>query len=304
MLYNVIINNIKYIMGIFTQFILNVAIVASIYILLSLGFSLLYKTTKFFDVGYGILVVSGGYFMYFFYQILNLNLIFSIFLSIIFTGLISLFLEKIIYSKMRKRKSSSLVLFIASLGVFTMLQAIIAILFTSQFKTLTNNNSSNLIFNFYGGNITGHQLIILFSSILLSLIMFFVYKKTIFGKAVRAISEDEEVAKIVGINTDKIISIVFLISGGIAAIAGIAVGFDTGLEPTIGFSLLLKATICVIIGGSSESLKGVIIGAIFLALIENIGAWYFSAEWKDLIAFSVLILFLLFRPTGIFKKSS
>jgi branched-chain amino acid transport system permease protein len=128
-----------------------------------------------------------------------------------------------------------------------------------------------------------------------------IFRYTIFGKAVKAIGDDEEVSKIVGINTEKIIGWVFFIGSAIGGLAGILIGFDTGIEPTMGLSLLLKGVIACIIGGIGNVYGGVL-GAFLLAFIENFGIWQISGEWKDAIAFIVLILFLLFRPRGILRK--
>ncbi len=126
-------------------------------------------------------------------------------------------------------------------------------------------------------------------------------RKTLFGKAVIAISDDEQVAKIVGIHTEKVIGRVFIIGSVIAGAAGILVGFDTGLEPTMGMSLLLKGVIASIIGGIGNVYGGVL-GAFLLGFVENFGIWKISGEWKDAIAFGLLIIFLLIRPQGIIKK--
>ena len=126
------------------------------------------------------------------------------------------------------------------------------------------------------------------------------FRYTLFGKAIKAVGDDEEVSKIVGINTVKVIGWVFFIGSAIAGLAGILVGFDTGIEPTMGLSLLLKGVIASIIGGIGNVYGGVL-GAFLLGFIENFGIWQISGEWKDAIAFGVLILFLLFRPQGILK---
>ena len=128
-----------------------------------------------------------------------------------------------------------------------------------------------------------------------------ILKKTLFGKAVNAVADDEEVAKIVGINTNKIIAAVFFIGSSIAGLAGILVGFDTGVEPTMGLSLLLKGIIASIIGGIGN-IYGAVLGAFLLGFVENFGIWKISGEWKDAIAFGLLIIFLLFRPQGILRK--
>ena len=122
-----------------------------------------------------------------------------------------------------------------------------------------------------------------------------------FGKSVRAVSDDEEVSKIVGINTNRVIGIVFFIASAAAGLAGILFAYDTALEPTMGMPLLLKGVIAAIIGGVGN-LWGGVIGAFLLGFIENFGIWKISGEWKDAIAFAVLILFLIFRPRGIMNK--
>ena len=124
---------------------------------------------------------------------------------------------------------------------------------------------------------------------------------TMFGKSVTAIGDNEEVAKIVGINTRKVIGVVFFIGAAIAGLAGISVGFDTGIQPAMGLSLLLKGIAASIIGGVGNVYGGVL-GAFLIGFVENFGIWQISGEWKDAIAFALLILFLVFRPQGIFGK--
>jgi branched-chain amino acid transport system permease protein len=94
---------------------------------------------------------------------------------------------------------------------------------------------------------------------------------------------------------------VFFIGSALAGLAGILAGYDTGLEPTMGMSLLLKGVIASIIGGIGNVYGGVL-GAFLLGFVENFGIWKISGEWKDAIAFGLLIIFLLFRPQGIFGR--
>jgi branched-chain amino acid transport system permease protein len=190
---------------------------------------------------------------------------------------------------------------VGSLGAFTALQAIIAILFTSQFQTLSMNAGAGKTFDIFGGIITDVQLIILICAIFIMFVIAIVLKTTLFGKAIKAVADDEEVSKIVGINTKKVVGWVFIIGCSIAGLAGILVGFDTGIEPTMGMSLLLKGVIASIIGGIGNVYGGVL-GAFLLGFVENFGIWKISGEWKDAIAFAVLIIFLLWRPQGILRK--
>lgn len=288
-------------MDILPQLIVNSIIAGAIYSLVALGFNLIYGTVKFFDLGYGALTAVGGYLVFLFYKNLELDIYLSIILAMLITGFIGYLIYRFVYSPLRERKSSGMVLLIGSLGAFTAIQAIIAILFTSQFQTLSRNAGVGRTFDIFGGIITDVQLIILISGLIIMSIIAFVLKKTIFGKAIKAVSDDEEVSKIVGINTKKIIGWIFFIGSAIAGFAGILVGFDTGIEPTMGMSLLLKGVIASIIGGIGNVYGGVL-GAFLLGFIENFGIWKISGEWKDAIAFGVLIIFLLFRPQGLLKK--
>ena len=288
-------------MAIFPQLIMNSIIAGAIYSLIALGFNLIYGATKFFNLAHGVMATVGGYAVFYFAKTLGWNIYFSVVLGILLAGLIGYGLDKLIYLPLRRRKASNMVLLIASLGSFTAIQAVIAILFTSQFQTLSQNTGNQKIYEIFGAVITQIQLIILlFVVLILTGLVFFLYK-TRFGKAVRAISDDEEVAKIIGINTNQIVGYLFFIGSAIAGLAGVLVGFDTGISPVMGLSLLLKGVIAVVVGGVGNVYGGVL-GSFLLGFVENFGIWKISGEWKDAIAFALLIVFLIFRPRGIMNK--
>ena len=288
-------------MSILPQLIVNSLIAGSVYALVALGFNLIYGATKFFNLAHGVLAAVGGYVVFFLAKQHDWNVYLAIIIAILFAGLVGWLLDLIVFKKLRKRKASDMVLLVASLGAFTALQAIIAILFTSQFQTLPNGALGNHTFHIGSAAITQVQVIALVAGIVIYLGLLLLLKKTLLGKAITAVSDDEEVSRIVGINTNRIMALVFFIGSAIAGVAGILVGFDTGIEPTMGLPLLLKGVIASIIGGVG-SIHGAIVGAFLLGFVENFGIWKLAAEWKDAIAFGVLILFLLFRPNGIFKK--
>ena len=262
-------------MQIISQLIINSIIAGSIYALMAFGFNLIYGATKFFNLAHGVMAAIGGYIVFYFGITLGLDIYLSVAIGVLLAGLIGYGSDKLVYLPLRKRKASNMVLLVASLGVFTALQAIIAISFTSQFQVLYRNIAGQRIFNIFGGSITQTQSVILISAIAVFAILVLLLKYTVFGKAVRAISDDEEVAKIVGINTDKIIGRVFFIGSAIAGLAGILVGFDTGIEPTMGLPLLLKGVIVAIVGGIGNIYGGVL-GAFLLGFLENFGIWKIS----------------------------
>src|SRR3990167_6940539 len=288
-------------MDILPQLVANSLIAGSIYAILTLGFNLTYSTGKFIDMGFGVMTAIGGYAVFYISKTVGLPLYLGIPAGIILSGLVSFLAYTIIYKPLRARTSSGAVLLIASLGTLTALQAVIAILFTSQFQTLSGLLPGNRVFELLGGTFTAVQLSIFCIGVVLFALLAFLLKKTLFGKATVAISDDEEVAKIVGIDTDRIMGRLFFLSGAIGGLAGILIGFDTGIEPIMGLPWLLAAVVAAIIGGIGNIYGGVA-GAFLLAFAENFGIWKIAGEWKAAIAFGVLIIFLIWRPQGIFKR--
>lgn len=282
------------------QIIINSLIAGSLYSLIALGFNLIYGTTRFFNLAHGALATVGGYTFFYLADNLGLGIIPSLIIGVVLAGFIGYLSDKLIFQKLRKKKASSTVLLVASLGIMTLIQAFIAMLFSSRFQLLGSGYEFKL-YQFMGGTITTPQVVIFCSVIIITVGLAATLKFSRFGKELRAVSDNDEIAKIVGINTDSVISRVFFIGSAIAGFSGILVGLDTGIEPTMGFSLLLKGVIASIIG-SVGNVYGGILGAFLLAFIENFAVWKISGEWKDAIAFAVLIVFLFIRPNGLLRK--
>ena len=288
-------------MSIVPQLILNSVVIGSVYVLVALGFWMVYNAAKFFNLAHGLVGLAGAYFVYFVTTNFGLNMYPAIILGILFSGLLGLALEKFIFLPLRRNKASSLVQLVASLGALTVMQAILAMIFSTRFHTIANLIPNQKIYTLFGGTITQIQVITFIFAILCFSLVVLLLKKTKLGLSIMAINDDEEVAKIVGIDTNKIIGYVFFIGSCLAGLAGILYGLDTGLEPTIGLNFLLFPAMAAIIGGI-KSIRGVLLGCFILALVENFGIWQISGEWRGAIAFSLLIIFLIFRPQGLIKE--
>lgn len=284
-----------------TQLVINSIIAGAIYTLIALGFNLVYGATKFFNIAHGVFAAIGGYTVYFLFRISGINLFLSVFAGILLAGISGMLSDRIIFLPLRKKGGSNVIMLVASIGLFTVLQAVIAILFGNRFQSLTEIFNAQRTYKISSGVITGLHIVIIITVIFLTAGLLLMLNKTKFGKAVKAISDDEEVAGIVGINTDRIIGYVFFIGSAIAGLGGILIGFDTGIMPTMGMGLLLKGVIASIVGGVGNVYGGVL-GAFLLGFVENFGVWKIAGEWKDAIAFGMLIIFLLFRPQGILGK--
>ncbi len=279
------------------QIIINGIITGSIYSLIALGFATIYKIAKFFHFAHGVVYAAGAYLAYAFIIILNINPLISIFLSIMLAALLGIAIDRFVYSPLRKHKTSSLVFLLASFGVFIFLQNLLQLLFGAQILTLRTGPVKEGHY-FLGAVITNNQILIIVSSLVLFFLCWLFIQKTKFGNAIRAVSDDPIGARVVGINSEKIIMIAFAIGSALAGAAGILISLETNIEPTMGLNAILKGIIASIVGGIG-SIPGALFGGLLLGLAENLGIWHIQAGWKDAIAFVILIIFLLLRPSGI-----
>jgi branched-chain amino acid transport system permease protein len=276
---------------------MNVVIAGAIYTLIALGFNMIYRVTNFFNVAHGAFIVTGGYIVFFLHRTHGVNIYLSSVVSILLVGLLGLILDRLVFARLRREKASSIVMFVASLGTLWAIQALITLACSTEFQKLSGKGVIPDIYTISGAIITEVHVVIMISGFLITALLYFI-RRTKFGKTAKAIGDDEEVAKIVGINTDKVIGYVLFIGSAIAGLGGILIGFDVGLLPTMGMMLLLKGITASIIGGVGNMYGGVL-GAYLLGLVENIGVFAFSGGWKDAIAFGLLIVFLVFKPRGI-----
>ena len=279
------------------QIFLNGIIIGSIYALIAIGFTMIYRTVKFFHLAHGIVYTAGAYFAYTLFRQLNFNFVISFFLSVGLSALLGIAIDRCVYYPLRLRKASNLIFLLASFGVFIFLQNLIQIIYGAQILTLRTGPVKEG-HHFLGAVITDIQILILVVSFLFLVVCWWFIKYTKLGKAMRAVSDDKIGAMVVGINPERTILASFAIGSALAGAAGILISLETNIEPTMGFSAILKGIIASIVGGIG-SIPGAMFGGFFLGLVENLGIWKIQAGWKDTIAFAILILFLLLRPGGI-----
>ncbi len=216
------------------------------------------------------------------------------------SGTVSLALYRGLYVTMRERANSPMIMLVASLGILLAITAFITIVFRSAPRPLPDTFGSEP-WTIGGANIKGFNVFAIGLALAGFGVLLFMVKKTAFGKAVRAIGDDEEVAKVVGINTTVVIAIVFFIGAVYAALAGLVSGHDTAIQPRMGLLLLLKGWIASVVGGIG-SLYGAIVGGFALGMLEQFGIWDLAGEWRDVISFIVLIVFLSFWPQGLIPR--
>ncbi len=289
-------------MSIGWQILVNGLIAGSLYALIAMGFNLIYGVQRSFHLGHGVTALVAGYILLFLFSVTGLSLWFAIVIALVGAALVGLLMERIVFWPIRRRNGPPLIMVVASLGLVFLGQAIITVLFSSEYQAYPQALWDG-IFEIGSVIVTKTQVLALLAAILVFLVIKLFLSRTSYGKAIRAVSDDAQVAALVGIQTERVIMVVFLIASLCAGLAGILTGFDTGLQPTIALSLLLKGAVAGVIGGLG-TLEGAFLGAFLLGLVENLGIWWVPSEWKDAIAFGLLIVFLLFRRTGLMRRAT
>jgi branched-chain amino acid transport system permease protein len=339
------------------QYLTNGIIAGSIYGLTALGFTIVFRTVKYFDLGYSIYPAVGAYaflmvepdgpfgttlldiaialgvlaalaaglllgswtriylnkdnlsvrngivlvllaaLLAFFLnaKVPTLVLPLASLLAALSAGILSTAIYKIVYSPLHSASRSPLSMIVSSLGVMLMLQALLALVFTVRPRVVPIPEWDTMLT--IGGAYlrTSHVIqLCIVASIFLGTMSLFYY--TNFGKAARAVANDEVLARVAGINSSHVKALLFFLSGAIGAVVGILVALDVGtVDPRIGFMPLFKGWIAAVIGGVG-SLPGALVGGLVLGLIENLAIGIIPAVWKDTCAFVIFILFLLLRP--------
>lgn len=287
----------------FTQLIINSAVTGSIYVLIAIGLTMIYRVLKFANFSHAELVTFGAYTAYVVNVLLEMNLFYGLVSAFLLTGMLGIATDRLVFKKLRNNGSDVISMMIASIGIGLVVRQSIQEAWGSQIRWYELKTTT---YEVLGGSITGMQVYIIASSIALILLLHFLFTKTMLGKAMRGVSDNPQLAMASGIDTEKILLWVWFIGGGLAGIGGVFRGADTRLVPLLGWEVIVEAFAVVILGGIG-SFYGAIIAAYILGFAENFGAALLiglsiSTGYRPAIAFAILILVLILRPTGIKKE--
>jgi branched-chain amino acid transport system permease protein len=288
------------------QQITNGITLGGIYALISLGYTMVYGVLFMINFAHSEIFMSGAFLGFFIANFLSKisyfqkNLILQLFLvfliSMVLSGIIGIIMERFAYRPLRK--ASRLTPLISAIGVSIFLQNLVMLIVSPQSRPFPEIFPVKN-YQFSKFSITSLQIFIIITSLILMAILQYFIKNTKFGCAIRATSSDREVASLMGINTDLIISLVFFIGGALGGAAGILVGMYYGsIKYNMGFIYGIKAFTAAVLGGIGN-IKGAMLGGFILGILESLGAGYISSTYKDVFAFVILILVLIFKPTGI-----
>jgi len=279
------------------QITFNIITQFTLLMIFAISFYLIFKPTKIFHIAHAFTISMGAYMVYLFYHLLELHLALSLVLALAITTLYGLANELLFYKHLRGNKDANIKMLILSLGVYIVSQNIVSVFFGDDIKSLSKGEVK-AGHEFMGAYVTDIQLVTMVVAMMVLGFTLYLWHKTKFGLAMRAIADNPELSQVFGIPKDRIILYAFGLGSLYAGVGGILIGFDTGITPTFGFNLLLYAIVVMIIGGV-DSIWGIVAGAFILATVQNLTAYYIDTKWMDAITYAILIVFLLLRPYGV-----
>ncbi len=285
----------------FLQQIVNGLSIGSIYALMAVGYSLVYSIMNFSNFAHGSVIMLGAYFGFFGLTLLKLPFGLAFSAAAAGTAIVAIVLERLVYKPLRDRRAPFLYFIITAMGASIFLDNLVL-------STIGPNNKRYPPIFQEGalqiGTLNVGRLDIAMFAIsavcLIALVLFIDFTRT--GKAIQATAFNMKASALMGISPNKIIIIVFGLGGALAGVAGVLYGMKYQVYPAIG-AITIKSFIAAVFGGLG-SLPGAMIGAILLGLIETLVSGYISTQYRDLIAFLILIAMLIVRPNGIMGKNT
>lgn len=314
------------------QQLINGVTLGSIYALIAIGYTLVYGILMMINFAHSEIFMAGAFSGLFVCSFFLLSpssphwahlagkhhpyalLLLTFFSSFVFAGFLAFLIERIAYRPLRR--APRLMPLISAIGVSIILQNFVMLFISTQYEIFPSIIKTKILE--YGSrgfhivpmekadstasfSVSSVQVLIMLTAVVLMFTLHFFITRTKMGKAMRATANDIETAGLMGISVNRIISLTFFIGGGLGGVAGVLNGLYYGsIKYNMGFLPALKAFTCAVLGGIGN-IQGAMLGGFLLGIMESLGAGFIpgGAQWKDVIAFCVLILVLMFKPTGI-----
>jgi branched-chain amino acid transport system permease protein len=288
-------------MELVAQLLVDGVINGSHYALLGLAFGLIFGPTRITHFAFGPLYALSAYAFWTAAVPLDLPLPLAAAVGVVAGALSGVIAYRLLYRPFERRQSASLVVLIASLGLFIVLENAIGVVFGSDTKVVARFNADVILW----GDVvfTSVQVWQVLALIVIAGLLALFLKRSDYGKAIMAMTDNPEMARIVGIDTVRMTTLVFALGSAMAAIPAMLILLKEGATPFMGFSAVFMGFVAVIVGGIG-SLRGAVIGGYALGLVESLGAWQIPTEWQSTIAFVVLFLVLLLKPRGLFGRAA
>ena len=286
---------------VFLSYLINGISLGSVYAIIALGYTMVYGIAKMLNFAHGDVIMVGAYISFCVTQYLGMPAIVSVLAAMLVCTLLGMTIERLAYKPLRS--APKLAVLITAIGMSYLLQNSAQLIWGSNpksFNSLVNIGSIRL----FDGQllITDEAIVTVLACVVIMIGLTLFTNRTKMGRAMRAVSEDQGAARLMGVDVNQTISVTFAIGSALAAIAGVLLCSSYPvLQPTTGSMPGIKAFTAAVFGGIG-SIPGAMLGGILLGLIEIFGKAYISTELGDAIVFLILIIMLLVKPTGLLGK--
>lgn len=284
------------------QQLVNGLSLGAIYALIALGYTMVYGIIKLINFAHGDVMMVGAFVGYFSVTLLGTNILVAMLAAMAVCAFLGVIIEKVAYRPLRN--ATRIASLITAIGVSFLLVYLTIFLIGPNQKVFPASAFTVKAYDIAGLSILNKDVFVFVSALVLMVILQYIIKYTKTGKAMRAVSLDMEAAVLMGISVDKTISMTFAIGSALAAAAGVMVGvYYNTINPLMGIIPGLKAFVAAVLGGIGI-IPGAMVGGFVMGLLETMVSGYGNSLYRDAVAFGVLILILLIKPTGIFGKDS
>lgn len=293
--------------------------IGSVYALIAIGYTLVYGVLKLINFAHSEVFITGAFAAYFTLRISGFSpgvlpgvggtevaayIALSAIVAAIASGLTALLVERVAYRPLRRRNAPPLVFLITAIGASLVIQQIYFVWRGQNREPALFIVQPKIQFHIGTAAVTNVQIILFTAAVVLMLVVDIFIRKTRLGRGIRAVAQDPTTATLMGVNRERVFMLTFVIGGLVAGIG--AALYIMYRQSTIvyngGFLLGIKAFVAAVLGGIGN-LRGALLGGLVLGLVETYGQTLFGGQWKDVVAFVLLIIILMFRPTGILGES-
>lgn len=279
------------------QFVLTGVCKGSVYGLMALGFGLIYSTTRVLHLAHSAVFVLAAYGLYIGTDLLRLPLGVGLLCGLVLAVVAGLLTERFVYWPLAARRAPGPILIISSFGVQVALVNLVTLVFGTTSQVAAQPFGS--VVSLFGARITTIQALQLASLAVAFGAMALLLWRTRFGEIIRALADDPELASVLGFPVRRIRLVVIGLGSVLAALAGLLIFLDVGIEPHSGFPVMLAGAVACIVGGLRRLLAPAV-GALLLGVLQSLVVWRVSGRWEEAVTFAILVAFLLVRPQGLF----
>ncbi|MCX5831291.1 MAG: branched-chain amino acid ABC transporter permease [Deltaproteobacteria bacterium] len=284
------------------QQLVNALTLGSVYALFALGFTLVFGVLEVINLSHGAVFMVGAYVALLLVTKANLGIWVALPLAMLLSGVLGLLIDQVVLKPLRARRAHHLMPMIATIGAATLTTNAVQGIFGAETSRFPFGTIPEESFQVGAILVTELQMAIVIISFLLMVLLVAILQRTRLGKAVRAVAENPQTSYLLGINVEGIFRLVSFTAAALGGGAGVLIGLSfNAIYPFMGQTLLPKGVAVIILGGMGD-VRGAMVGGLFLGVAEVMSVAYLSSDYRDAVAFGLLFLILLVRPSGLFGR--